>query len=376
MAEPTAATIRVRAIYSIQNELKTLRELELIAREHSFDVTTKDFRNVYERNHNCFLVQKNGRILNLKVNAKWFEKFRHEIEDYISLLPTHEDTIKKAFGILSTEQKQENISEENASDTIQEFHKFRPKIVYSAIFAAYEKPLAVIDVYNIAINRGFNIKHPTIGFFFSKYKDQVIECGYRANAKLFNPSELFFKKNLRYLDKFIEALPDKREQLVKNFSKHVILPAIYGNVKEEKPVSELENNTPVNENIEVIENDEMIDAANVGIAILAYIKELKKNRLKDPQEVLELQHKYDDALKTIMQKNDQILSLQGQVKKLAGIIESNNKKIIDLNHRVGVLSNRADGEKNVEPTKFKMSEVAKITKLVKGGNGKEKAPQV
>lgn len=354
------ATMRVRAILALQTGVYNWAGVKKSSEQLGFKINNKAFSNNFTRFPECFKKKGKGISRTICNTKTFYKKFEHELPAYIQFLPDKEEQLKSAFGMSSDKPIEEETSRTNNI-------KIRPKIVYCAILAAYEKPLSVTDIHNISIKRGFDVKKPTIGFFMSTKKDQIIKDGYRGNAALFKPLEAFFKSNIRYLDDFIEALPDKKVQIIKNFRQHVILPERYKDIKPEEPQAHpaAENQQLLSPETENQETD-MIDAANVGAAIIAYINKLRKAR--NTKDYDDLKHRNDNYRQTIINQTNEINNLNYQLDKLRKNVDDSNQRIIELNHQVSVLKNKLIEEQKALPGTFKMSDVARITKVIKRPN--------
>lgn len=148
--------------------------------------------------------------------------------------------------------------------------------------------------------------------------------------------------------------------------------------KDKKPKKKIEKITDIDslnktsdtsiEYHEPIETDELtaVDAANVGAAIIAYVRKLKSSQ--DKSDIEKVRAINDDLAQQIINLKNHIMSLEGKLSKIHGMYEAQNKNIIDLNHK---LETEKKQNKELKALKspnatFKSSDVARITKLIKG----------
>lgn len=124
-----------------------------------------------------------------------------------------------------------------------------------------------------------------------------------------------------------------------------------------------ENDRPIEASSDEIE---AIEAAQVGAAIIAYVRKLQKQQSKT--DIGKQQAKIEDQAQTIINQQNQINDIKGQLSKLQKMYETQNKKLIELNHNLETEKKKNDDLKTIKsPTSsFKVSDVARITKLVKG----------
>lgn len=140
-------------------------------------------------------------------------------------------------------------------------------------------------------------------------------------------------------------------------------------IDDEKEVETLieAQGSPIEPEVSPLTEDmEAIDAANVGAAILAYIRKLQKQH--DKTDLGKLRATNEDQAQTIINLRNKVISLEGQLLKVQKMHEAQNQKIIDLNHCLKVEMKKNEDIKALKsPTaSFKVSDVARITKLVKG----------
>ena len=123
---------------------------------------------------------------------------------------------------------------------------------------------------------------------------------------------------------------------------------------------------PANDPIE--DNQELIDIANVGQAIVSYVNKLKKEAAAttESKEYRDLKAIYDDQSQALVNARNEIQGQSSLIEKFKSIVESQNEKIRDLSHKLSVAENRAIPEAKPIDGKFKLSEVGRITKLIKG----------
>lgn len=116
------------------------------------------------------------------------------------------------------------------------------------------------------------------------------------------------------------------------------------------------------------DNQELIDIANVGQAIVSYINKLKKEAAAttESKEYRDLKAIYDDQSQALVNARNEIQGQSSLIEKFKSIVESQNEKIRDLSHKLSVSENRAIPEAKPIDGKFKLSEVGRITKLIKG----------
>lgn len=252
--------------------------------------------------------------------------------------------------------------------------------IAGAILAAYEKPLTTENIINIAASKGFDMNYKSL------YAALTIgNLGYfRKGMKIgkentFLATQKFFENVDRNI--LIKILPDKADKINTRYNR------IIGPLPEENsPSSEISaepadlqtaENTEqktapaeisAEENAQEQASNELIEAANVGASIIAYINKLKKrNQQTDPTEFEALKEKSEDQSRTILNQRNQIHSFQGQIEKLKGIVENQNENIKNLTHLLGNARMELEELKAKKmPATFNLGEVARITRVVKG----------
>lgn len=403
----TSKMFTARAIIAMQNSPFTSFDIGEIAEKLKLDTNRKAIKNLTEKYKDCFKeIGKVGQFSKYVPTARFFERFSNEKPYYINLFPEKMEVIKKAFAVKKIDlKKKKNCpdiqtaeSEPAAEPTPPEtkcdqapqvLKPFRPQFVIKAIFAAYNKPLAAPDIEAIAERYGRKIGRGTVLWYVSGKSKQIVKNGQRGRAPLYSPNEKFFKDNAQLMEKFIEILPDKKDAIITRFN-------LFGETTG-RAALDLENGAPADQapagkvqagaqdEIETgpqdeiaaqdIQDDlEVIGAANVGASILAYISKLQKRAKQqpdlEPSEAEQIKSKYQDAQQTIIYLRDQIQSLENSVKNLKQMVETGNKTIIELNHENSVLKNAFEDvkQKGMKST-FRVSEVARITSIVKRGQG-------
>lgn len=247
--------------------------------------------------------------------------------------------------------------------------KIRSHLVIKAVFAAYQKPLTAPDVEKIALKYGHKVSRAAIIYYVGNKNKQIIKDGKRGRAPLYSPAEKFFEDNAPNIDLFLTILPDKKSNILSRFN-------MFGGNAPAIEKQEVPADPPAvaDENRQLAESHDdddlnMVDAANVGASILAYVaalqKKIKSKAAIDPGEVDQIRYKYEDSKQTVIGLRSEVQSLNLTIKNLKGIIEKNNQRLIDLNHELSVLKNATQPENKPVRSKFKVSEVARITTIVK-----------
>lgn len=362
--------VKARAVASLMTEPFTWYDFIEIVEKNDLKINSKSFGNLINRYPNCFRKEgKAGRGRQYHTLPDFFKRFQNEKDLYKNILINDADQIEKNFEI-ATQSKV--VAKPKKIKPRIEF-KLKPRHVYIAIFAAYKKSLSPLDVQKIAETYGYVIQHGTIRYFCRHNKDLMIHSRKIGTRFYYEPSVRFFEKFKNKESLLCRILPDKKDDIIERFNSFLNPPK-----KTDKPdnVDTGFDMTRVNAAAGIEErasndvekqevDDEMIEASAIGAAIVQYINKLKRKTEINPDEYELLKRKYEDSQQALINSRNEIQSMTHQLDKLKDIIEVNNKKILDLTAYIGTLENRKQGELHVLPTKFKMSEVAKIKSFIK-----------
>lgn len=369
----------------------TKRLLEL-AKEIGFNyIPRKTFENIRQHLKGSFdLKGLDDNVQLFALNCNFYKKFKKEKGLYLLVFPDREDFINSSFAMALDEQKTIGSSDDqNASKEPEEeqvvkteskdrpINDSSPRYIIAAIFAAYERSLSIRDIIRIASNFGYQVKYGTVNSYCSKHKAKyLIITGKRSSQHLYSPCELFFENYSDKIDHLVEILPEKKDKIKARFNVFFQSEPIVEKIEEDN--AKIDQAAIVDTEEEAYSNEnegEYVEAARVGASIIKYIRTLQmklKKRDEDPTELNELKDKLEQSqLYNISLKNEN-QNLEYQIEKLKGMLETSNEKLIALNHQLSVLKNRRQNEKEPLPTKFSLSELARVTRFVKDSrsNGK------
>lgn len=314
------------------------------------------------------------------VTEKFLEMVKMEkgYRVFFDIMPDKKEEIKKRLGLSSDIETDSEIASETTKEVVKEVVKERtnrimPRHMYLAILAAYEKPQSSITIVNIAKKYGYELNTATIGLFFRKHPE-FVKLEYRSSGQHFySVTPKFISMHQHLLPKLISALPEKEEILKKRFNTVETSDETQA-IKTDSQENVFLNVTP-EENNDIIDNHELsqqevdteyVDVANVGRAIVSYIQSLKDRKPVNSEALEELKSKYRDSQQTVINQKNEIQNLNYQLDKLRKMSDENNRKIIDLTSEISKYRNQMIPEVQGEPGKFKMSDVARITTLIKG----------
>jgi hypothetical protein len=244
--------------------------------------------------------------------------------------------------------------------------------------AAYRKPLTLQDMQAIAHKAGHVLPAHVFYCFQKNHADEMVRdiesdingrLRHTASAKLFArcaaPATIAALK---------EVLPFKAEDIDAAFARH----QAGGQVVEEEakaadPGLEFQSHDDDGAPVESQDDDgEAVDAANVGAAIVCYIQKLKK-QLQDQAHAVaaagadgDHKRKLENMAGTMAGLKAERDGLLTRVNKLAAIIEEKDRRLNEAIRELAEFKEKADKGVLI-PSSFKMDEVARITKLIKGG---------
>lgn len=374
-----SAQFYARAAVTCQTDSFSNREITGFCNNRGIDITDKAFSNLLVRQSRLFTRPEQFRYFPNKI---FFRKYAKEKQFYKILFPDLSDIIDK------------NYTEINEKKS---FVKKDRHTIINAIAAAYTKALSVFDYIRIVDNKGFKIGEQSIRNILKASHETICIAHQEVKQIFYAPNDNFFFFNRNNVESFCKLFPERSEIIKERFNTWQV------NQKEEIPnkqsskeLSESEENiaseTPVendstieNEQIEASQDDqsgsdqqELIDMANVGQSIVAYINKLKKEAKLSTKsnEYLQLKEKHENLSNALINTKNENQSLSGQLEKLKGIVESQNEKIKDLSHKLSVAENKAIPEKKPINGAFKMAEVTRITRLIKKDDHQQSHHQI
>lgn len=337
---------------SVTREPLSVRKYHEIALQLNFDLTIKDIGNAIHQNKKWYEITKYNSDIRYFPKKNFFEDNKKLFEKIEAFLDPQRQSAKTKNILI----------------------KFSYDHVFYGIIAAYKKPLTIKNIIAIAKKHGYKLKEKSTRNIpyrdSSKYLIKHFKVGrsnsYQLNADFFSEMKPF---------DYMEALPDLAERIKKRFDQYSVSKKLAEQQQQqqetaqeqpkEQPIA-TEKSSP--ENTQAQESDELIEAANVGAAIIAYIQKLKKkNKEVDQTEFDALQLKYDDIALTVVNQRNRISSLDGQAEKMRKIIDNQNNQIKNLTHFLNQANLEIEELKNRKmPSSFKLKEVAKIRHMIKG----------
>ena len=184
----------------------------------------------------------------------------------------------------------------------------------------------------------------------------------RLSVSIRKANNLFFDKYEKEKEYYKMVFPEYAETIDLNFEERKTANQPEEKVEVAGPATATVADDPTEE------NQELIDIANVGQAIVSYINKLKKEAAAttESKEYRDLKAIYDDQSQALVNARNEIQGQSSLIEKFKSIVEAQNEKIRDLSHKLSVSENRAIPEAKPIDGKFKLSEVGRITKLIKG----------
>jgi len=253
--------------------------------------------------------------------------------------------------------------------------------IIRAIFAAYSKALSAQDMHAIAKKHGHVLPLHSIYYYQTNYGEEIIRDDSKGEngRRLFRATAKLFKDNFKSIALYKTLLPDRAEKISARFARccpDERRPAMTGPPapQEQAPNDGIIQPT-VGDAKDYSREDmepESVDVANVGAAIVAYIQKLKA-KIHDLQKGIGLENpavNYKEKMQNMAASMTGIRAerdgLQARVNKLEAIVEEKDRRLNKAIDELAALKEKADKGMLI-PSTFKVGEVARITKLIKGG---------
>lgn len=382
-----SAQFYARAAVACQTNIFTNSEIIDFCVSNGVPIDKKDFSNLMTRHSRLFKRTENFKYIPNKI---FWKKFLKEKEYFKIVFPDFSEIIEENF---------------NHQDLENRIVKKDFRTIIKAVSIAYNKSLSIADYLSIFEFRRFNISEAKIRDFIRE-NNEIFKIAYHEGKQTFYDIKVdnFFSFNEENIDHFCNLLPDRANIIKEKYHLWQVNQISY---TEDRQSSEKSTQEATDESLqapsdvesvadevqakneeEITENDaqtgpseddqEAIDIANVGASIIAYVNQLKKESKLSTQssEYLQLKGKYENISAVAISARNENQSLQGQIAKLKGIIETQNEKIRDLAHKLSVAENKASVIPKVKPIDgtFKMSEVTRITRLIKDDQPTDQSP--
>ena len=373
-----SAQFYARAAVACQTDLFSNREITDFCNSNGISIEQKDFSNLMTRQSRLF---KRPETFKYIPNKIFWKKFLKEKEYFKIVFPDFSEIIEENF---------------NHQDLENRISKKDSRTVIKAVSIAYKKSLSIADYLGIFEFRRFNISEAKIRDFIRE-NNEIFKIAHHEGKQTFYDIKVdnFFSFNEENIDHFCNLLPDRANIIKERYhlwkvnqrsdtednqsSEKSTQEATDESLQAPSDVESVANEVQLKNEEEITENDaqaspseddqEAIDMANVGASIIAYVNQLKKESKLSTQssEYLQLKGKYENISAVAINARNETQSLQGQIEKLKGIIETQNEKIRELAHKLSVAENKASVVPKVKPIDgtFKMSEVTRITRLIK-----------
>jgi hypothetical protein len=370
------------------------------------------YASYYRVNHPAWLQVQPGKIGNANcflATERLFTDNADIADQLLALLPTDRGRVLlRRFNQYAPEMVAKLCGEQNAviqaepsalTDAPEPQKAFEPRPIdlLRAILAGYEEPMNRKAILAKAIDNGYS--NLTEGFFrwyqyhhreelTRKFAEKNRRGGYLNNA-----NDLFFTKNKHLAHVFAQILPDRAQIIFKRFGVAVGTGSQQapGTGAPDKTLGDQQQGapgypptvaTPLQECCEAApaedEHDqelETVDAWKVGASILAYTQKLRAD-LKalqsedfQSEQVKDLHHKLDNLTSSLVAAKSERNHYETENKKLQKIIEEKDRRLEVKTARIYELEKKLEVRGvPVSVSHFKMNEVARITRVIKGQN--------
>jgi hypothetical protein len=255
-----------------------------------------------------------------------------------------------------------------------------------AIIAGHDRPLCQKDIVAIAKDRGLKVSAASVNFhrFHKPAEIKVIEK--KGRTFYYTASPVLFEDHAGRIQLFCDIVPDLQETIKKRCGQDAD-PLAQSEEKESIDTATAQDQIPQSADLaqsavsarsaESISMDDpnLMDAATVGAAIINYINKIKIDlkilRSAEPkteESTEELKKKLESLSAALCSTNAEKGNYKFQVEKLQKIIDEKERRLAAKQKRIEDLENKLSLRNNSIPTTFKVDEVARITRLIKGTN--------
>lgn len=337
---------------------------------------------------------KDGKWKRYNASPLLFSSNAHSIGVFLDLFPQKEKEIISRFNshvadLVEKPLKQRAEAIAKAQQMVEPRKvDFSQVEIVRAIYAAHDMSLCGPDIKRIAAENGLPIAGKAVSNFGFTHKEEVITTDTKGVHIYKLASPILFEKNGKSLGKMIEILPAFKDKIINNFAAHV--PAAVADyidiekdrarfpvaVEKDQDAKPPEDKAPAAESGPTEpapeENDpDMIDAALVGGSIIAYTNRLKRElkiaKANAPQEdVAELKKKVESLSDALVTTRASANNYKFQVEKLEKIIDEKDRRLNQKTKRIEDLENKLALQHRAMPGTFKINEVARVTRLIKG----------
>jgi hypothetical protein len=371
---------------------------------------------------------KNGQAMRFTVTPDFYSKNASKINYFVSLLPHRKNIILAHFNRHVPELVKKYFADSQESARIipepKEIKdkappatmpiKFMAVDITRAIVAAYDGPLSVKAIRELAAQHDYRLKKSIVGWYRNNKAIELENVsGTDCKVYLYEPSGFFWQTNLPRLALFIDILPSRKNYLIERFKKNLPPGVVDGftakeniniedpaidedrppigkpllvNIREKESTGAQESASPPEDqqaaigiqsaetSEDVSEDINAVDAANVGASILAYLNKLKSELRtvkqasvsdSDQGTIAELNKKVESLASSLVGMKAERNNAQFQVTKMEKIIEEKDRRLTGKDKRIEELERKLENAHNHIPKTFKLSEVARMTNLIK-----------
>jgi hypothetical protein len=407
-------TLGVIAIFAAYKKPLTIRDVVQIADHYSIALSAGTVQNYVMDNPEVIKDPlPAGKAYRYSAAGLLYKQNAININRFIELLPHRKRQLLENFnsyaadiiklfldGPCAQQEAGQNEGPCQQQETAAELKAASGAEVVSSIFAAYN-PMKLTDIVEKSRAIGRKVNYPLATNFRYRYARFIERIPNPDGAGLlFRAKPEFYIKLAPQFLGICQILPDQKVMLATKFKEHVpdidqflatgpkVIPINFSppgtaDRPEQSPPPEKIQQTAEDQSLSNLEDDQapapsglndeanLMDAVTVGSAIINYINRLKydlKNlKAAQPEESFEdLKTRIENLTASVINLKAESGNYQFQVKKLEKIIEEKDRRIDMKTKQIEDLQRKLDLKNGALPTSFKMGEVARVTRIIKG----------